>query len=84
MPTEARQKARERKAEALGYRETEIDDRAWPGVKAGRCDESALRDLAASWPAPPQDYCAASISRRRVSGSCGTTAPGYESRAMCL
>ncbi|MEI6104197.1 MAG: hypothetical protein WCP70_09655 [Methanothrix sp.] len=38
-------------------------------VNAGRCDGSALRDLAACWPAPPQDYCAASVSRRRVSGS---------------
>ena len=53
-------------------------------VKAGRCDASVLRDLADSRPYPPQDYCAASISRHRVSGSCGRTAPGYESRAMCL
>ena len=30
---------------------------------------------------PPQDYCAASVSRRRVSGACGRTASGYKSRA---
>jgi len=56
---------------------------AWPGVKVGRCDESALWDHAAFWPAPSQDYWAASVSCRRMSGSCGrTAAPGFESRAV--
>ncbi len=53
---EARRKAREKKAEALGYRETEDRWSCLVGVKAERCDASALRDLAASWSVPPQDY----------------------------
>ncbi|MFZ2472348.1 MAG: hypothetical protein WAW52_10460 [Methanothrix sp.] len=57
-----------------------MDEDAWPGVKAGKCDENALRDLAASWPVASQDYCVASISRRRVSCSCGTTAHGFAHR----
>jgi len=57
---------------ALGRAGRETCENAWQVVKAGRCDENALLDLAASCPTPPQDYCAASISRRRVSDNCGT------------
>jgi len=39
--------------EALDYSGKEIDDRARSGVKAGRCDECALLDLAASRPYAP-------------------------------
>lgn len=59
-----------------------IDDRAWLGSKAGRCDAIVLQDVAASWPALPQDFLATPVSRRRVQGSFGTDAPGYESRAV--
>jgi len=39
-----------------GWDVAETSEDAWTGVKAERCDENALRDLAASWSAPPQDY----------------------------
>jgi hypothetical protein len=59
-----------------GWKEAQSPERdAWPGTKAGLCDESALQDLAASWSAPPQNYCAVSSSRRRVACSLGKTAP---------
>jgi len=45
-----------------------------PGVKAGQRDASAQQVLRLLVPTPPQDYCAARISRRRVSGSCGNPA----------
>jgi hypothetical protein len=42
--------------QAWGFMGQRTRRRCWPEVKAGRCDGNALRDLAASWPAPPQDY----------------------------
>lgn len=45
------------------------------GSKPGGAMKSALRYIADFWPASPQDCSTASISRRRVAGSCGTASP---------
>jgi hypothetical protein len=43
-------------------------ENAWPGVKAGRCDESALQVLAAFRPYAPSGLLRRIGSRRRVLG----------------
>ena len=50
------------------------------GSRSRRCDENALQDLAASWPAP--GLLAASVSCRRESGSCRRTATVSERHAV--
>lgn len=58
-----------------------MDEDAWPRVKAGRRDASALRDLVASCSYAPSGLLAAAISRRLMSGYRRTAAHGFESRS---
>jgi hypothetical protein len=56
--------------------EQEIDDHSWAGVKAGRRDGMRPAGYVASCPYVPSGLLRGIGSRRRVSGSCGTAAPG--------